>query len=377
MLFRSDANAVYAGLGGLDQARGYVLFMKNGSLVGQALDPSRRILQGDPVTLANDIDTFASLSLIPVAASNNGVLAYQSVGERTRQLVWVDRNGQQLGIAAEPGDYGIPRLSPGGSRVAVEKFASNGKHTDVWLLNTEGGAEQFTRVSSGSQSSPVWSPDGSRILFGDNRDGVGSIYSKEVGANGAEEAILRGTFSMRPTDWSRDGKYVLLDSVGEDNRSHVWALSLLRRQASSIVNTGHQNDTATLSPDGKWVAYQSSESGAPEVYVQPFEGLRGSTSGRRRASTGGGGLPRWSRDGAELYYVTSMGYLMSVAVRFAGGNPEFAAPRTLFRTRQFAKTWNFFDVSGDGQRFVVNVPLEDSTSSPITIVTNWAGKLKN
>jgi Tol biopolymer transport system component len=346
--------------------------------VGQALDPSRLILQGDPVTLANDIDTLASLSLIPVSASNNGVLAYQSVGRRTRQLVWVDRNGGQLGIAAEPGDYGIPRLSPDGSRVAVERFVSNGNHTEVWLLNTEGGAKQFTRASSGSQSSPVWSPDGSRILFGDNRDGVSNIYSRDARAMGAEELLsFRSASSMRPTDWSRDGKYLLLDSVGEDNRSHVWALSLLSRQASSIVSTGHQDDTATLSPDGKWVAYQSSESGAPEVYVQPFEGLRGSTSGRRRASTGGGGLPRWSRDGAELYYVTSMGYLMSVAVRFAGGNPEFAAPRALFRTRQLAKTWNSFDVSPDGQRFVVNVPLEDSTSSPITIVTNWTGKLKN
>ena len=378
MLFRSDANAVYASSGGLDPAGGYVLFMKDGNLVGQALDPSRLILQGDPVTLANDIDTLASLSLIPVSASNNGVLAYQSVGERTRQLVWVDRNGGQLGIAAEPGDYGIPRFSADGSRVAVEKFASNGQHTEVWLLNTEGGAKQFTLASSGSRSSPVWSPDGSRILFGDNRDGVSNIYSKDARAMGAEELIfLRSAFSMRPTDWSRDGKYVLLDSVGADNRSHVWALSLLRRQATSIVNTGHEDDGATLSPDGKWVAYQSDESGAPEVYVQPFEGLGGSTSGRRRASSGGGGLPRWSRDGAELYYVTSMGYLMSVAVRFAGGNPEFASPRALFRTRQLAKTWNSFDVSPDGQRFVVNVPLEDSTSSPITIVTNWTGKLKN
>ena len=260
MLFRSESNAVFAGMGGGESnASGYLLFLREGNLFAQALDLSRLRMQGEPVILANDIDTLTSLSLIPVAASHTGVLAYQSVGKRTRQLVWMDETGEPLGTAGS-GDYGIPRLAPDGTVIA---------------------------------------------------------------------------------------------------------------------DAGRVEDGTALSPDGKWLAYRANESGVTEIYVQPFEGSQARVAGRRQVSSGGGRLPRWSRDGAGLYYMTPDGSVMSAALHVAGSDPQFTSPRVLFRTRQLPNSGNSFDVSRDGQRLIVNLPLEDATSSPITVVTNWTGKFKN
>jgi eukaryotic-like serine/threonine-protein kinase len=375
MLLRSNTNAVYARSGNADSG-GHLLFIRQGSLAAQTLDPLGLILKGEPAPVANDVGSLTSLSLIPVSASNNGVLAYQVAGKQTRQLVWVDRNGAQLSVAAAPGDYGSPRLSPDGTHVAVEKFGSGGR-PEIWVLS-EAEAAPLVGLTSGSQNSPVWSSDGSAVLFADDRDGISNLYSIDATTTRAKAlTIFESAFAKRPTDWSRNGRYVLFTTVGPGNQPHVWGLSVAAGQARPIVYNGHGDQNAAFSPDGKWVVYQSDESGADEIYVQPFEGLWGSSTQRRRLSNGGGGLPRWSRDGAELYYVTSSGYLISIAVGADGGNLEFATPRALFRTRQLANTLNPFDVSPDGQRFIMNLPLEDSTPSPITILTNWTENLKD
>jgi Tol biopolymer transport system component len=285
MLVDSESNALYAASGGGEsRGKGYLLFSKEGSLMSRAFSESRLRLEGDPVTLADDIGTFDSLSLMPVSVSNNGVLAYQSAGRRTRQLAWVDREGRLLSFVGGPADYGTPRISSDGRRVAVAK---NG---ETLTLDAEGKAASVTGVPSG---------------------------------------------------------FPLNENPG---------------------------DVSAVSPDGKWLASESQDSGSAEIYVQPY-GIPANAKSRRQISVGGGYSPRWRRDQAEIYYLADTGDLMAVTLRFGEGGLEFDSARALFRTRQVSKTRNSFDVSPDGQSFLMNLPLEDATSSPITVVTNWPGKL--
>jgi hypothetical protein len=291
MLFRSGSNAVFAPSAGAESSgSGYLLFSKGGSLMSLAFSESRLQMEGDPVTLADDIGTFDSLSLTPVSVSNNGVLAYQSAGRQTRQLVWVDRAGRLLSVAGGPADYGSPWISSDGRRITVEKLGPGGKLAETLILDAQGKAAPVTDVPSG-------------FLFNETREEVGAV-----------------------------------------------------------------------SPDGKWLAYESQDSGSAEVYLQP-NGIPSNTKSRRQVSAGGGYSPRWRRDQAEIYYLAPSGDLMSVALRLAEGGPELDDARALFRTRLLSKTRNSFDVSPDGQTFLMNLPLEDATSSPITVVTNWTGKL--
>jgi hypothetical protein len=292
MLFGSGSNAVFApSAGGESRGSGYLLFSKGGSLISLAFSESRLQVEGDPVTLAEDIGTFDSLSLTSVSVSNNGVLAYQSAGRQTRQLAWVDRTGRLLSFVGGPADYGSPRISSGGSLITVEKLGPGGKLAETLILDAEGKAASGTDVPSG-------------FLFNET--------SEEVGA---------------------------------------------------------------VSPDGKWLAYESQDSGNSEVFVQP-NSVPSDSRSRRKVSAGGGYSPRWRRDQKEIYYLAASGDLMSVTLRLAEGGLEFDGARALFRTRLLSKTRNSFDVAPDGQSFLLNLPLEDATSSPITVVTNWCRKLR-
>jgi eukaryotic-like serine/threonine-protein kinase len=292
MLFASGSNAVFApSASGESRGRGYLLFSKGGSLMSLAFNDSRLQIEGDPVTLADDIGAFASLSLTPVSVSNNGVLAYQGAGRQTRQLAWVDRAGRLLSFVGGPADYTSPWISSDGRQITVEKLGPGGKLAETLILDAEGKAPPVIGVPSS-------------FLFNETSEGVGAV-----------------------------------------------------------------------SPDGKWLAYESQDSGSAEVYVQP-NGIPSNSKSRRRVSAGGGYSPRWRRDQAEIYYLAASGDLMSVTVRRAESGPEFDGARALFRTRLLSKTRNSFDVSPDGQTFLMNLPLEDATSSPITVVTNWTGKLK-
>jgi hypothetical protein len=289
MLLASESNAVYAASRGGDSAGGgYLLYSKEGSLMSVAFSESRLQTDKTPVTLADDIGTFDSLSLMPVSVSNSGVLAYQSAGRRTRRLAWVDRAGRLLSYVGGPADYGTPRISSDGKQITVEKLEPSGKPADTLILDAEGRA--VTEMPSG---------------------------------------------------------FLLDRTQGDDN---------------------------AISPDGKWLAYESYESGHAEVYLQPH-GVSSNEKNRWQVSTGGGYSPRWRRDQAEIYYLAATGGLMAVTIRLAKDGPEFDVARTLFQTRLLSNIRNSFDVSPDGQSFLINLPLEDATSSPITVVTNWTGRL--
>jgi Tol biopolymer transport system component len=375
-LFNSETNAVYAGVAEGDSSKsGHLLFIRDRQLMEQSFKVSTLAMEGDPFTLADDIGAVRSMALAPISVSDNGILVYQSVGKPTKQLVWLDRSGKQVGQGAEPGDYGPPRISPDGSRAAVAKFGPDGMNASLWMLDAAGNATPFASTPQ-HQGAPVWSPDGSRIAFFSDTEGVSDIYVKPASGEGRAELFYKSTLPKYPTDWSRDGRYILFFVVSPDTGMDVWAMSTADRKAAPVLDTIYQETSATLSPDGKWLAFQSDLSGRPEVYVQAFEGATSGNKRRWQVSSGGGGLPHWRADGAEMFYVTSGGRMMAAAVHPVAGEFQFEPAHMLFQTRPTPGTWNLYDVSPDGQRFLFNLPLEWSSAAPITVVTNWSEKLK-
>jgi Tol biopolymer transport system component len=375
-LFSSETNAVYSGgAAGGSAKSGYLLFIRDRRLMEQPFDISNLAMRGDPFTLPDDVGAVRSMALAPISVSGNGILVYQSVGKPTKQLVWFDRGGKQVGPVAEPGDYGPPRISPDGSRVAVARLGPDGVNADLWILDAAGNAAQFTATPK-LAGSPVWSPDGSKIAYFSDPEGVFDIYVKPADGEGRAELFYRSTLPQYPTDWSRDGRYILFDVLSPGTKSDVWAISAADRKAAPVLDTIYSEAFAALSPDGKWLAFQSDQSGRDEVYVEPFEGATAGTRRRWLVSPGGGGLPRWRGDGSEIFYMTSGGRMMAVTVHAADGDFQFETAHMLFQTRPIPGSWNLYDVSPDGRRFLLNLPLEWSSAAPITVVTNWTEKLK-
>jgi Tol biopolymer transport system component len=303
------------------------------------------------------------------------VLVYQGVGQPTRQMVWLDRAGRQIVTAGEPGEYGPPRVSPDGNRAVVAKVGKDQRSAHLWLLDRNGAAEQ---ISSGGihEGSPVWAPDGTRIAYFAAQGAAYDIYVRTVARESKGELLLKSDTNKFPTDWSRDGRYLIFGQQGEGTRLDVFGFGTGDHRAAPVLNTVYAEGFGAVSPNGKWLAYQSDQSGRNEVYIQSFDGLSNGTKRRWQVSKGGG-LPRWRSDSNELFYITQDGRLMSVPVHDAAeGGIEAGQPQLLFQTRPVPKTWNLFDVSPDGQRFLFNMPLEWTSANPITVVTNWTEKLR-
>jgi eukaryotic-like serine/threonine-protein kinase len=372
-LFRSATNAVYSPASSPDGKKGYLLSIHDRNVVGQAFNTSKLAVEGDLITLAEDVGAVRSLSLAPISVSNTGVLVYQSLGRPTRQLVWMDRNGRNVGATSESGRWGPPSISPDGTRAVAGKPAVDGGNADLWILQPNGNVTQFTNTAA-HEGYPIWSPDGSRILYASNVEGRYDLFIKPV-SGGSVEPLFKSSYSKYPSDWSRDGKTLLMTVPNPGTHGDIWALALNERRAAPILQTIYLEASATLSPNGRWLAYQSDETGRNEVYVQPFEGLTDGTKRRWKVSTNGGALAHWRADGREMFYVTSSGRLMAVALHATGGEFGFDEPKLLFQTRPIPGEWNLYDVSPDGQTFLLNLPLEWSDASPLTVDTGWTTRL--
>jgi eukaryotic-like serine/threonine-protein kinase len=373
LLFPSKTNAVYSGGG----AAGYLLFIQDGSLVGQPFNASRLATAGDATTLATNIEGVEGLSLAQVSVSRTGTLVYQSAGKSARQLSWLDRTGKNLGMVGEPADWGPPRVSPDGRRIVAGKRDEKSGVAVLWVLNAAGeSAFQLTHMMRGSSAQPVWSPDGSRIAFANDALGTFDLYAQPASAEGQPELLYRDTHRKVFDDWSRDGRTLLFDEIIPGMARGVWRWNSSERKASTIIDTVHSEGYGALSPDGKWLAYQSDETGINEVIVQAWD--NGSKGAKRlfAISKGGGALPRWRHDGRELYYITQPGKLLAVSVHPSGSEFGFDAPRELFQTPPTPKSWNLFDVSADGERFLMNMPMDWPESAKIVVIASWLKELE-
>jgi eukaryotic-like serine/threonine-protein kinase len=352
---------------------GWLLFLRETTLFAQPFDPSRLELSGDAVPIADQVGSFGPASVGLFSVSESGVLAYRvGVDGGRTQLTWFDTQGKIMGTMGEKGSLAAPAISPDGTRVAFALFDNSSGNSNIWVADVARGNSTRLTFNSGRDTSPVWSPDGRTIVFSSNRAGHSDLYVTPSDNSGAEQLLFKSDEDKQPTSWSRDGRFVLFTSVNPKNREDIWVVSTQDKKATPFLNTSFQENNAVFSPDGRWVAYLSDESGNVEIYVRPFsaDGSSG-TGGKTMVSKGGGVYPVWPRDSRQLFYLTQS--LEQMAVDVATDKTFHAdAPRKLFNTLVLTR----YDVSSDGKRFLHRAPDGANTLTPFTIVLNWQAALK-
>jgi eukaryotic-like serine/threonine-protein kinase len=349
---------------------GHLLFVRAGTLMAQPFNSDQLELMGEAVPVAENVGSNAANAWF--SASATGVLAYRtgSLFGQNSQLTWFDRQGKRLGTAGEPAAYDTLAISPDSMRVAVDRRSGGGRA--IWLHEFERGVSARLTFDPTEGHAPVWSPDGSRIVFLSGQ----TLYEKVSTGAGNEDVLLKSNDAVIPNDWSRDGRFLLYSQEDPKTGWDLWVLPLDGdRKSTPYLRTQFPESQGVFSPDSRWVAYRSAESGTSEVYVRPFPA---SSGGKWMVSKGGGFEPRWRRDGKELFYISPDGTLWSVDV---STSPTFkpGVPRSLFQTTtRFSPNYFRYDVTTDGQRFLANEPVDSTAgySAPITVVLNWQAMLK-
>lgn len=353
---------------------GSLLVPRGNSLLSYPFDVASLRVTGDPALVVEDLQ-------FDLDAAGDGVLAYAALTAHVEtarpaqmsQLTWFDRSGNRLGTLGPPGAYGWLALSPDGSSVVIERVTSwDPIEADLWVIDSRTSREQRLTFGPGRESDPVWSPDGREIAFACVRGSFVPICRRSASEAGTEEVLAPLKWWNFPTDWSPDGRLIVY-ALWDESPSSADILALRidgDKTPRAIVNTVAYEHQARLSPDGKWIAYASDESGWAEVYLQRLDG----TGGRHLVSVKGGAQPFWRRDGKEIFYLGLDMKMMAVSVAL-GDDPRVDDPRALFElpypVQPFYGARNMYDVTPDGQRFLVNLPTTMPLPPSINIILNW------
>jgi len=363
-----------------DPGVGYVLFAGDSALMALPFDVRRLQAAGPPVPIAEG--RFVGLSY---SAPSTGVLAFLSGGSYSAdsRLLWFDRQGKQLGQLGPPSPIGNMRLSPDGRLILVDHRAitPDGFSSDhLWIADAARGV--FSRVNPGEalDYGGVLSPDGrAAFTYYGGAGTSGDIYVRNARGAGAPELLVKSTIVKHPNDWSLDGRYLIYDEHTPRQKQDLWIVPMSGDGHKPIpfLATPADETQAAFSPDTKWIAYSSDESGPHEVYVQGFVPDHNPAAGigKWRISSAGGARPRWRRDGKEIYYIAADGKMMAVPVKSTGATFEPGVAVPLFDTHSVG--FSPYDVAPDG-RFLINTAMEEATpdASPITVVLNWTAGLK-
>jgi len=348
-------------------APGYALFVRDRALLAQRFDTGKLELQGEPFPVVDDVAVGGGgASNAEFSASENGVLVFRgSAGEGLSRLTWVDRAGKDLQTLGEPGAYSALAVSPDGKRIAMEVGAGN---SDLWTLET--GRNVMTRFtfSPAGDYWPVFSPDGARIAYTSDQGGFGVWVKPATGAR-PESLLSRASVNIGPCDWSTDGRTIAC-MVQVGSQWHLWTQPAAGGPAQPFITGPFRFMEPRISPDGRWIAYSSNESGRREVYIQPYPGL----GGKWQVSGQGGRDPVWRRDGKEIFYVSPAGALIAVGVVApAGGALDLGAPRVLFTgvTVDENPIGHNYVASADGQRFLLKRKVRDRELPASTVFMNW------
>ncbi|MGH9316954.1 MAG: hypothetical protein ACRD1P_07605, partial [Thermoanaerobaculia bacterium] len=373
-LLSINSNAVFAP-SSPGAASGHILFVRERTLLAQPFDAKHLRLSGEAFPVGEQVQYLANYGFGVFTASDNGILAYQAGGAGgISQLVWLDRAGKQLDLVGPPADYQRPRLSRDGRRFAIDIRDPQRSRVDVWIYDFARRVPTRFTFDSSDSTFPIWSPDDSRIVFQSNRKGLGDLFNKVSSGTGNDEDLLVQEGSLKiPTDWSSDGRFIAYQVIDAKTKTG-WDLALYsvaEKKTSPFLSTPASETSGRFSPDGKWLAYQSDESGRSEIYVQPVLGH----SGKWQVSTAGGFQLVWNRNGKEIFYVSADNKLMAVDIKADSGF-DAGTPKALFDVRLKGISGSKYDVSPDGQRFLANVTIGEAQANPITLVLNWAAELK-
>jgi serine/threonine protein kinase/Tol biopolymer transport system component len=380
----------------VEHAAGFVLFVRDETLTAQRFDADKLEVRGPTTVVADRAGEFSAVDDVVVYADPtvNGLAAISA--QRARQLAWVDRQGQPLGDLDTPAGSLFPVLSPDESRVAIEVPDAASGAGDVWTIDIARGIKTRITFDPAADGTPIWSPDGTRIVFGSGRDGgsvvQNAIYQRPANGTGSEERLFSVPTGeiVAPLFWSADGTFVLFGRATLANfrtKIAIWRLDLKgERGVSPVLDEPFVHQAAQVSPDGRWLAYSTNESGSSEIVVQSFPDL---SRDKRTVSTHGGYEPRWRADGRELYYLSPTGTLMSVGVA-SGDAFEPSKPTELFETGiAVAATIagrrpdQFYAVAANGERFLLNRTLSenprfakgDGAPPTVHVIVNWASAL--
>jgi eukaryotic-like serine/threonine-protein kinase len=369
-LLPADSQAVYAASAA---GNGYLLFAREGALLGQPFDVRSLKPTGEPFVFADQVAVTPS-GRGYFSVSDYGILVYDPIGTLSNhQLIWVDRAGKLLEPVGAPGVFAWPRLSPDEKRLAVARRDPRSKTYDIYVIDLARGS----RITFGpaNNSFPIWSPDGTRIAWSSNREGAFQIYQKLASGVGQEELLLKSDVVINPQSWSADGRFILYTRVDPKTNNDVWVLPLDGdRQPYPFLQTPFFEGKARFSPDGRWIAYQSNDQGRPEVSVQTFP----ASGGKWVVSTNGGFLPHWRGDGNELFYISADNKLMAVEVK-PGSSFEAGVQKALFDlapVRAVVSKGFGYTMTADGQRFLFVSEAEETATLKYTVVVNWTAEVK-
>ena len=347
---------------------GYLLYAREGSLLAQPFDEKNLRVTGEPLTVVTRMPYFDKTGWAEFSVSENAVLAYAS-NLSTSRLVWFDRNGREVGQVGTPAGYYALRLSPDGQQVALAVSDERTGTSDIWVHDLTHDTRTRFAFGPADDAEADWSPDGRRLVFFSCCEGPSSLYIKELNDTGRGTSPLPPGF-YGPWDWSADGKFIIYSENEPTTNRDIWVLPVGSEQKPyPLFQTQFNESYAQFSPNGRWVAYLSNETGNDELYVARFDNPRE----RRRISTAGAAQPRWRRDGKELFYLAGDKSLMVVPVK-AGDTFETGEAISLFKVDSIVE--NAYDVSLDGQRFLVNIAERARQSMPFTLVLNWTSDLK-
>jgi Tol biopolymer transport system component len=369
LLTASSTNVVFS--------EGHLLFLRETTLTAQPFDAQRMALIGEALPVAEDI---GALGVPPVgifSASENGVLLYEKfIRYGSSEIAWFDRAGKKVALG-DRADYGDVNVSPDGKRAAVTVLDSVLTTRDLWIVDLARGIRSRFTFDPAEENSPIWSPDGSQIVYAFRVSGTMELYQKTTDGTGAAEVLLVDHRNKFPNCWSPDGRFILyMVDNGAPTGWDLWLLPLFGdRKPFPFLQTPFYEAQGRFSPDGRWIAYISNESGRYEAYVTHFPGPGGKWQVSSGGATSFGVWPRWRRDGKEITYLAPDDTLMAAAVNGQGDRFETGEVRPLFAPRLRRGRRSPYDVSPDG-RFLINTVVERGASSSLEVILNWTAALK-
>jgi Tol biopolymer transport system component len=358
---------------------GYLLWPRQGVLVAAPFDAARGTFSGDAVPIVPAVGSDLTSIRTAFSVSSAGLLAYRTGVTGRSRLVWMDRRGTVVHALGPPDENLLlyPEPSPDGQRVVVQRTVQG--NMDIWQIDAARGIASRVTIDANGDSTAVWSPDGNRLVFRSNRNGVYDLYEKPASGTGDEQRLFASPDDKIPSDWSTDGRFLLYVNETKETGRDLWALPLQPQGVGTpipLARTRFAEDQGQFSHDGRWIAFRTNESGLDEIYIQAFPG----PGGKARISTQGGSQPRWRRDSKELFFVAPDGRLMGVPVALPsnGQAPTVGAPVALFAARLTARgaPKHQYAVAPDGQRFLMVVSADETIAKPITIVQNWLAGLQ-